>query len=234
MTPEEKNIKNKIDNLSNLDVFFNDSHLWELVEGRLDQEKAQRRLSAWYWVAASVVLVGVSFYAFLVSTITPPINIATTKTVSTTILQEPPEIIVQPKSITPKTSLRKSRTVTLIIIKDSIQSVEQNGKLLANEITKLNSIDKPLVFANTKDLLQYPIDFTAQRVTTLSLPVIPDAMMKQESFGKRALRQLKNFNTEGKIDLRELNIEPKNVWAYLERSFIHDTIKIKNKKNIKQ
>jgi hypothetical protein len=49
--------------------------------------------------------------------------------------------------------------------------------------------------------------------------------LKRERFSKRLFRQIKSFNTEGKIDWRELNIEPRNVWAYLERNSKKDSTK---------
>ena len=78
---------------------------------------------------------------------------------------------------------------------------------------------------NQKTIVYEP-KFKVQQVTIVDFPVIPDEMMKRESFAKRAFRQLKSFNTEGKIDWRELNIEPRNVWAYLERNFKYDTTKV--------
>ncbi|RYU92930.1 hypothetical protein [Emticicia agri] len=233
MTPEEKNIKNKIDNLSDIDVFFNDSQLWERVEAGLDQQEVRISVSVWYWVAASVVLVGLSFYFFLYPATTPPLTHTVIKNTATSIPQSRTEITSQTKPDTPKNGVSKKAIITPMPIQDSIQPDEVQEKMLITEVTPLNSISKTLETENSKDLRKYPVAFKAQRVTTLELPLIPDEMMARESFARRALRQIKNLNTEGKIDLRELNIEPRNVWAYLERSFFHDTTKITTPKSLK-
>ncbi len=229
MTPEEKDIKSKIDNLSDLDLFFNDSHLWERVEGRLEQKKSRKNILALYWAAASIAI-GLSFYFFLSPTTIPPVNIATTKSTATSTPQLKPEIAIRTKILIPKVLPVKNSTIASVAMKDSVETYELNEKLLSTDVKTLSTIAKPIESTNFKDLLQHPIIFKAQRVTSLTFPVIPDAMMERESFAKRALRQIKNFNTEGKIDLHELNIEPRNVWAYLERSFFHDTTKIINTK----
>lgn len=225
MTAEERNIKNKIDKLSDIDVFFNDSNLWDRVENRLDQKKTRKNRFAWYWFAASV-MVGLSFYFFLSTTNNPPLTHSVTKNTATSILQPKTKTIAQSMPDALKTHVIKKNSVEPIIVKDSVQNNEMQKRLILPELRQLNSIDKPLVAEHSKDIFQHPIEFKAQRVTTLLLPVIPDEMMERESFAKRALRQIRNFNTEGRIDLRELNIEPRNVWAYLERSFFHDTTKI--------
>lgn len=225
MTPEEKDIKSKIDNLSDLDLFFNDSDLWKRVEERLDQKKSRKTLFAWYWVAASVVI-GLSFYFFVTPTITPQSAYDVTKkpaTISATTVK--PEIEIRTKSLIPKVLAVRSNTINHLSTKDSVETHEVKEKLLSADIAALNAINKPIESTNFKDLLQHPVFFKAQRITSLNLPEIPEKMMERESFARRALRQIKNFNTEGKIDLRELNIEPRNVWAYLERSFFHDTTK---------
>lgn len=234
MTSEEKNIKNKIDTLTDIDVFFNDSHLWERVEARLDQKKNRKSLVVWYWVAAGTVIISLLFYFSLSTTTTRQKNIAMTKNTATSIPQLKPEITVQTRSYTPKIPVAKKNVVKTITVKDSIQDNRMQGKLQLSDVTQLNPINKTLISGNAKDLSQQPIVFKAQRVTTLDLPIIPDEMMQRESFAKRALRQVRNFGSEGKVDLRELNIEPRNVWAYLERSFFHDTTKITTTKTLKQ
>lgn len=233
MTPEEKDIKSKIDNLSDFDLFFNDSHLWERVEARLEQKKSRKNILALYWVAASIAI-GLSFYFFLSPTITPPPDIATTKNTATSTPQLLPEIAIRTKTLIPKVLPVKSNTINPVLIKDSVETHELEERLISTDVETLSAIDKPIESTNLKDILQHPVIFKAQRVTSLTLPVIPDQMMERESFAKRALRQIKHFNTEGKVDLRELNIEPRNVWAYLERSFFHDTTKIINTKPPKQ
>ncbi|GAB3506611.1 hypothetical protein [Emticicia fontis] len=230
MTPEEKDIKNKIDNLSDLDLFFNDSDLWERVEERLEQKKSRKNLLAWYWAAASLV-VGSTFYFFLSPTDTPQSTYGVTKntaTISTTT--EKPTIVARLEPSVPKVLLRKNNTIQPVLANDSVETKEFEERLLTLDVARLQSIDKPIESTTSKDLGLHPIAFKAQRVTSLILPVIPDRMMERESFAKRALRQMKHFNTEGKVDLRELNIEPRNVWAYLERSFFHDTTKVTNTK----
>ncbi|RFS18412.1 hypothetical protein [Emticicia sp. C21] len=231
MTPEEKDIKSKIDNLSDLDLFFNDSDLWKRVEGKLDKKKSRKNILALYWAAASIAI-GLSFYFFLSPTI-PPVDIATTKSTATSTPQLTPEIVIRTKTLIPKVLPVKNSTIPPAVMKDSVESYELNERLLSTDVETLSAIAKPIESTNFKDILQYPVVFKAQRVTSLNFPVIPDQMMERESFAKRALRQIKHFNTEGKIDLRELNIEPRNVWAYLERSFFHDTTKIISSKPLK-
>jgi hypothetical protein len=226
MTPEEKDIRSKIDNLSDLDLFFNDADLWKRVEARLDQKKSRKTLFAWYWVAASIAI-GLSFYFFIHPTADPQSTIVATKktaTISTTTIK--PEVAIRTKTLIPEVLPVKSNTINHLITKDSVENHESAERLLNTDIAALHAIKKTIESTNFKDLLQHPIAFKAQRVTSLTLPVIPDEMMERETFARRALRQIKQFNTEGKIDLRELNIEPRNVWAYLERSFFHDTTKI--------
>ena len=230
MTPEEKDIKSKIDNLSDLDLFFNDSNLWERVEKELDKKKGRKTVLAWYWAAASLVIIGLSFYFFLTPANTPQSDIAATKTATTSTTTLKLEISVRPKIFIPKVLPAKNNTINPVSTNDSVESHESEERILSTDILVLTSIDKPIESTYSKDLLQRPIIFKAQRVTSLTLPVIPDKMMERESFAKRALRQIKHFNTEGKVDLHELNIEPRNVWAYLERSFFHDTTKITNTK----
>ena len=116
--------------------------------------------------------------------------------------------------------------------KDNGKIEETNERLTLTSLNYLKTTGKLSLPVSTKDTILYAITYKAQRVTTMNLPVIPDAMMKRESFAKRAFRQIKSFNTEGKIGWRELNIEPRNVWAYLGRSFIADTIQIKTPKHI--
>jgi hypothetical protein len=226
INPEEKNIKNKIDNLSDIDLFINDSQLWERLETRLVQKKTRKNRFALYWLSAGAVVISLSFYLFLSPANTSPLTHSVTKNTATSIPQPNPETIIQYKPVTPKITQRPTTNVVEhVTLKDSLQDNTMPQKILATDVVILHSIDIPVLSEHSKDLLQYPIVFKAQRVTTLSLPTIPDEMMERESFARRALRQIRNFNTEGKIDLRELNIEPRNVWAYLERSFFHDTTK---------
>ena len=230
MTPEEKDIKNKIDNLCDLDVFFNDSHLWERVEARLDQKKKHRSILGWYWMAASLIIGALSYFFLLPAATNPQSKYIVTKPAATPTTIIKPRIGIELKPHTPPTSLSKNKEIEPIPIKENTEETKPEEKLLTVEVTQLNAINKTLLITTPKDILQHPIAYKAQRVATLTLPVIPDKMMERESFAKRALRQVRHFNTEGKIDLRELNIEPLNVWAYLERSFFHDTTKITNTK----
>ncbi|PLK43143.1 hypothetical protein [Emticicia sp. TH156] len=232
MTPEEQNIKEKIDGLSDLDVFFNDTKLWERLEPRLEQSKARKQKAVWLWAAACLAITGLSFYFYLlpvdkqqkIYAVTPPPAKS-----NTTITKEKPAPLKQKVNKLQRVALPKPETK-----KENVEIEETNERLMLTDLNYLKTTGKLSMLPSAKDTVQYAITYKAQRVTTLNLPVIPGEMMKRETFAKRAFRQIKSFNTEGKIDWRELNIEPRNVWAYLGKSFIVDTSQIKTPKHIKK
>lgn len=239
MTQEEQNIKHKIENISDIemadmDLFFDDTDLWNRLEERLDEKKPRKQKPLWLWWAAASLLLGVFFLnKFNVNQQNQVLN-SETKSIKTT------------KSTPKKEEVSKNESKQIEYVKkiEKPQNEIPNEKLIKEEFLTRKQIDFELsiidfnpkfdsISVNKKTIVYEP-KFKVQQVTVVDFPVIPDALMKRESFAKRAFRQLKNFNTEGKIDWRELNIEPRNVWAYLERNFKYDTTSIQNKKYIKQ
>lgn len=233
MTQEEKNIKQKIENLSELEfadlhLSFDNSDLWNRLEERLDEKKPRKQKPLWLWWAAASLLLGVFFFnKFSENTKSQVLNSATKpiKATKSTLKKEErikkkiennDEIIIaKPKNEIPLKSYEKLLEEEFLIKKQfdfQLSSIDFNPKFDSISVTKKTIVYEP--------------KFKAHQVTVVDFPVIPDELMKRENFAKRAFRQLKNFNTEGKIDWRELNIEPRNVWAYLERNFKYDTTKI--------
>ncbi|GAB2628884.1 hypothetical protein GCM10027035_23480 [Emticicia sediminis] len=233
MTQEEQNIKHKIENLSegefaDLDMDFDDTDLWNRLEGRLDDKKPRKQKPLWLWWVAASLLLGVFFFVDFKESESNIQAMVSPKKNSVKLREE--------LRVTPWSKKNKQK----IIQKEAITNIPLVEKP-AEEQKKLNIKLEPLLSKSNFDSLTYnkktiayEPKFKVQQVTIVDFPVIPDELMKRESFAKRAFRQLKSFNTEGKIDWRELNIEPRNVWAYLERSFKYDTTSIQNKKNIKQ
>ncbi|MCU0326378.1 MAG: hypothetical protein MUF45_14160 [Spirosomaceae bacterium] len=234
MTIEEQNIKNKIDDLSDLDLYLDDSQLWGRLEERLDEKKNTRRNAAWLWSMAASLLIGGLFYWVFIIKSSRSENITfhhqniATKSTQTKAIHKPKDAV----KYKPIQTQKEAQVV------DNQLSIEESGEVLLGKrltyktenIEPKKSFDSVLI---TSKNINPTINFNTQNVTVLNLPIIPDEMMKREGFAKRLFRQIKNFNTEGKIDWRELNIEPRNVWAYLERNFRYDTTKTQTKKHSK-
>lgn len=224
MTQEEQNIKHKIENLSegdfaDLDLDFDDTDLWNRLEARLDEKKPRKQKTLWLWWAAASLFLGVFFFVDFKESES---NIQAMVSPKKNFVKLREELRVTPWSKKNKQKIIQKEAIT------NIPLVEKQ----AEEQKKLNIKLEPLLSKSNFDSLTYNPKtityeprFKVQQVTIVDFPVIPDELMKRESFAKRAFRQLKSFNTEGKIDWRELNIEPRNVWAYLERSFKYDTTK---------
>lgn len=225
MTQEEKNIKHKIENLSelefiDLDLSFDDTDLWNRLEERLNDKKPRKQKPLWLWWAAASLLLGVFFFVDFKESESNTQAMVSPKKNSVKLREE--------LRVTPWSKKNKQK----IIQKEAITNIPFVEKQ-AEEQKKLNIKLEPLLSKSNFDSLSYnpkaiayEPKFKTQQVTVVDFPVIPDEMMKRESFAKRAFRQLKSFNTEGKIDWRELNIEARNVWAYLERNFKNDTTKV--------
>lgn len=223
MTQEEKNIKHKIENLSEsefADLDFDDTDLWNRLEERLDEKKPRKQKTLWLWWAAASLLLGVFFFVNFKESESNIQAMVSPKKNSVKLREE--------LRVTPWSKKNKQK----IIQKEAITNIPLVEKPAEGQ-KKLNIKLEPLLSKSNFDSLTYnqktivyEPKFKAQQVTIVDFPVIPDELMKRESFAKRAFRQLKSFNTEGKIDWRELNIEPRNVWAYLERNFKYDTTKV--------
>lgn len=225
MTQEEQNIKHKIENLSegefaDLDMDFDDTDLWNRLEERLDEKKPRKQKPLWLWWVAASLLLGVFFFVDFKESESNIQTMVSPKKNSVKLREE--------LRVTPWSKTNKQKTIQ----KEAITNIPLVEKP-AEEQKKLNIKLEPLLSKSHFDSLTYnpktivyEPKFKVQQVTIVDFPVIPDEMMKRESFAKRAFRQLKSFNTEGKIDWRELNIEPRNVWAYLERNFKYDTTKV--------
>lgn len=229
MTQEEQNIKKKIENLSemeftDLDMDFDDADLWNKLEARLDEKEPRKFKPLWLWWAAASLLLGVFlFNSFnenphvqVINEVTKP----TTTTKSTPKKEKPIEAGSKRRYETKATKPQKE-----ILGEEVIKEEILNRKQLDFQLSSIDFSPKFDSISVNKKTIVYEPKFKAQQVTIVDFPVIPDELMKRESFAKRAFRQLKSFNTEGKIDWRELNIEPRNVWAYLERNFKYDTTK---------
>lgn len=230
MTQEEKNIKQKIENLSHMDMsdidlYFDDANLWNRLEERLDEKKPRKPKFLWLWWTAASLLIGVFFINKLTQNsenqaINTSINpIETTKST--------PKRIEKTQAVNKHKKEIEGTPNTLVFKPKEAISQEEflTEKPINAELSKIYSKPKFDSISVNKKTIVYEPKFKVQQVTVVDFPVIPDEMMKRESFAKRAFRQLKSFNTEGKIDWRELNIEPRNVWAYLERNFKYDSTK---------
>lgn len=231
MTQEEQNIKQKIENLSHMDMsdidlYFDDANLWNRLEERLDEKKPRKQKPLWLWWAAASLLIGVFFLSKLeqkpenqaISTSIKPIK--TTKST--------PKRIEKTQAVNKHKKEIEGTPNTLVFKPEEAISQEEflTEKPINIELSTIYSKSKFDSISVNKKAIVYKPKFKIQQVTVVDFPEIPDALMKRESFAKRAFRQLKSFNTEGKIDWRELNIEPRNVWAYLGRNFKYDTTKI--------
>lgn len=230
MTQEEQNIKQKIENLSHMDMsdidlYFDDANLWNRLEERLDEKKPRKPKFLWLWWAAASLLIGVFFLSKLEQkTENKAIN-TSIKPIKTT--KSTPKRIETTQAVT-KRKKEIEETPNALVFKD--EAISQEGLLTEKpinvELSKIYSKSKFDSISINKKAIVYEPKFKTQQVTVVDFPEIPDVLMKRESFAKRAFRQLKSFNTEGKIDWRELNIEPRNVWAYLGRNFKYDTTKV--------
>jgi hypothetical protein len=224
MTQEEQHIKQKIENLSDLDFYVDDADLWNRLEGRLDEKKPQK--PKFLWAAAASLIIGMFFFVRFEENTPPKITILPKENIKTQTEQA--------TKFTPKKDSKiivKQKTLNNESV-DSQVFVEEIGqaKRLAFELDELSFKDNFDSLSFNKKAISVQPKFKLQQVTVVDFPIIPDEMMKREVFAKRLFRQVKSFNTEGKIDWRELNIEPRNVWAYLERNFKYDTTSIQNKK----
>jgi hypothetical protein len=229
MTQEEQHIKQKIENLSDLDFYADDSKLWNRLEERLDESKPKKYRLVWLISAAACLVFGI-FTVTLFKEKQPSQSL---------ILPKEKIEIVEEKTTksTPKSYVKKEKTIQIYATQSTenqpIKEKSFEQKQITTNVSKLNSkTTLTKISSNKLAITQQPI-FKTNQVTVVDFPIIPDELMKRESFAKRAFRQMKSFNTEGKIDWRELNIEPRNVWAYLERNFKYDTTSIQNKKHIK-
>ncbi len=295
MTQEEQNIKHKIENLSDTDLYFDDTNLWQRLEEHLDEKKPQKQKLLWLWWAAASLLIGGFFLMdFERNEVTQVIilpkeeaevvtKIGKKRAISTVFdltpnpspkergVKSPPfwgglggvlsenttfdSTFETPTRLAPKergafqgvespplgggaisakfrirsyndtkTNFFVKNTDSQAVMKDIL---DERNIFSLEKITPKYKIDSFLV--NKKTIIDEP-KFKIERVTVVDFPLIPDQLMKRENFAKRAFRQIKSFNTEGKIDWRELNIEPRNVWAYLGQNFKYDTTTISNKK----
>lgn len=233
MTQEELNIKHKIENLSegefaDLDMNFDDTDLWNRLEARLDEKKPRKPKTLWLWWAAASLLVGVFFFNNFSENPSSQVLKSDKRPLKTTKSTPKKEEVIE-KGIKTNYEIKITEPKNEIHLKLDEKLLEEDFLTKKQIDFELSSIDfnpKLDSISVTKKMIVYEPKFKVQQVTVVDFPVIPDEMMKRESFAKRAFRQLKNFNTEGKIDWRELNIEPRNVWAYLERNFKYDTTKI--------
>lgn len=225
MTQEEQNIKKKIENLSemeftDLDMDFDDTDLWNKLEERLDEKKPRKQKPLWLWWAAASLLLGVFFFVDFKESESNIQAMVFPKKNSVKLREE---LHVTPWSKKNKQKIIQKEAITNRPLVE--KPAEEQKKLDIKLELLLSKSNFDSLTYNPKTIAYQP-KFKAQQVTIVDFPVIPDELMKRESFAKRAFRQLKSFNTEGKIDWRELNIEPRNVWAYLERNFKYDTTKI--------
>ena len=227
MTQEEQNIKHKIENLSDTDLDFDDTNLWHRLEERLDEKKPRKQKPLWLWWVAASVLIG----GFFLIDFEEPVNTQAMISPQKNSVKLGEELGKEP-SATPwsKKSKQKPIQKEAIINIPFVEVQAEEPKKLTVELKIILSKTNLDSFPYNKKTLAYEPKFNTERVTVVDFPVIPDKLMKRENFAKRAFRQLKSFNTEGKIDWRELNIEPRNVWAYLGQSFRYDTTTISNKK----
>ncbi|MDZ7936539.1 MAG: hypothetical protein U5M51_16570 [Emticicia sp.] len=229
MTQEEQNIKQKIENLSDMDMsdmdlYFDDTNLWHKLEERLDEKKPRKPKFLWLWWAAASLLIGVFFINKLdEKPKNQAINVSKVPVESTKSTPKRVEI-TQIKQI----NAIKEAPNELFFKLEEVRSQEElfTEKRMNAELSKIESKTKFDSLSVNKKTIAYQPKFQIQQVTIVDFPEIPDELMQRESFAKRAFRQLKSLNTEGKIDWRELNIEPRNVWAYMERNFKYDTTKI--------
>lgn len=225
MTQEELNIKHKIENLSDMDLFFDNTNLWNRLEERLDKKKPRKQKPLWLWWAAASLLLGVFFFnKFNVNQQNQVLNSETNPIKTTKSTPKKEEVITAENKKRYEIKIMKPQNEMLD--EKTIREEFLTKKQIDFELSSIDFRPKFDSISVNKKTIVYEPKFKAQQVTVVDFPVIPDALMKRESFAKRAFRQIKNFNTEGKIDWRELNIEPRNVWAYLERNFKYDTTKI--------
>lgn len=229
MTKEEEHINQKIDNISDIDMYFDDSDLWNRLEERLDEKTPKKRRFLWLWSAVACLILGVFFLVDFNKKEAPQAVI---------LPKEKIEIIH--KNATKSTLKNESKKVVLNSGNDTQSADNQNiiedevtQKQLSIELNKLTFKDNFDTLSFNKKAITFQPKFKTEQVTIVDFPIIPDELMKREVFAKRLFRQIKSFNTEGKIDWRELNIEPRNVWAYLGRNFKYDTTSIQNKKHTK-
>ncbi len=219
MTQEEQNIKHKIENFSDTDLYFEDTDLWKRLEERLDEKKPQKQKPLWLWWAAASLLIGGFFLIDFEEPVNTQAMISTQK--NSVKLREEPR--ATPWSKKNKQKPIQKEAITNIPLVEA-QAEEQKKLTIELEIVRSKINFDSLIY--NKKTIAYELKFRNEKVTTVDFPLIPDKLMKRENFAKRAFRQLKSFNTEGKIDWRELNIEPRNVWAYLGQSFRYDTTKV--------
>lgn len=233
MTQEEQNIKHKIENLSesefaDLDMDFDDTDLWNRLETRLDEKKPRKQKPLWLWWAAASLLLGVFFLnKFSENTQSQVLNSETNPIKTTKSTPKKDEVIE--KEIMNNYETKVAKLQNEIPLKSDEKLLKEEFLIKKQIDFELSSIDFSPKFDSisvNKKTIVYEPKFKVQQVTIVDFPVIPDELMKRESFAKRAFRQLKSFNTEGKIDWRELNIEPRNVWAYLGRNFKYDSTKV--------
>ena len=236
MTKEEQNIKQKIESLSDLDFFMDDTDLWHRLEQKLDKKSARKPKILWLWSAAASLLIGVFLFADFKKKDVPKMGVLA-KESSEVVAKSTQNPTPCPSPIgrgvtkfsTPLPIFGEGQGVGL----GADNQVVTQEKQLNTELKNLHSKTNFDTLVYHRRAIVFEPKFKIEQVTVIDFPVIPDAMMKREVFAKRLFRQIKSFNTEGKIDWRELNIEPRNVWAYLERNFKYDTTSIQNKKQTK-
>lgn len=230
MMQEEQNIKYKIENLSesefaDLDMDFDDTDLWNRLEARLDEKKTRKPRILWLWWAAASLLVGVFFFNNFSENPSSQVLKSDKRPLKTTKSTPKKEEVIRVE-IKRRYETKTTKPQNELLEEEVINEEVLNRKQLDYQLSRIDFQPKLDSISVTKKTIVYEPKFKAQQVTVVDFPIIPDALMKRESFAKRAFRQLKSFNNEGKIDWRELNIEPRNVWAYLERNFKYDTTKI--------
>ncbi len=233
MTQEELNIKHKIENLSesefaDLDMSFEDSDLWNRLEERLDEKKPRKQKPLWLWWVAASLLLGVFFFNKFSENTQSQVLKSEINPIKTTKSTPKKEEVIE-KEIKNNYRIKVAKPQNEIPLKPDEKLLKEEfliKKQIDFELSRIDFQPKLDSISVNKKTIVYEPKFKAQQVTIVGFPVIPNELMKRESFAKRAFRQLKSFNTEGKIDWRELNIEPRNVWAYLERNFKYDTTKV--------
>ncbi len=226
MTQEEQNIKQKIESISDLDMYFDDSDLWNRLEEKLNEKTPKKQKFLWLWSAAACLLMGVFFLVEFKK-----------KEVQQVMILPKEKIEITQKKAT-KSTLKNEPNKVVLNIGNDIQNIDNQiviedkvtQKQLNFELNRLTFKDNFDTLTFNKKTIVYQPKFKIEDVTIVDFPIIPDELMKREVFAKRLFRQIKSFNTEGKIDWRELNIEPRNVWAYLGRNFKYDSTSIQNKK----
>ena len=183
MTQEEEHIKQKIENVSDLDMYFDDSDLWNRLEERLDEKTPKKRKFLWIWSAAACVLMGVFFFVeFKKKEILQAMILPKSPSQPSVTAAAP---IGRAKSPFISKTIENKIIVGQVIDSQSIREEIVKQKQLNIELNKLTFKDNFDTLSFNKKTITYQPKFKIEDVTIVDFPIIPDALMKREVFAKR-------------------------------------------------